>query len=122
MVMHAGGGKLGTVRELLVVNLTRLVLQVAKKVGVDEDFIAQRIRGAGSRDVAAMERHSRFAAACAVNSLLSEQTSSAAEQVWGEPFRLSPAGLGHTAVCPAASTYGVCSCCSPVSQGAVRWW
>ena len=98
--------------ELLVVTLTSLVLQVAKKVGVDEDFIAQRIRGAGSRDVAAVERHSRFAAACAVNSLLSEQTSSAAEQVWGEPFRLSPAGLCHTAVCPAAPTCAMYSRCA----------
>lgn len=75
-----------------------LYLQVAAKVGVNEGYVAQRCRGAGSTDTAATDRHCRFAAACALNAMLSEQASTALEEVWGKPDTLTK--------------QGECSCCA----------
>ena len=65
--------------------------QVASIVGVTEGFIAQRCRGSAGQSEASA-KHARFAAACALNSLLSEQSAWAVEQQWGLPATLTQQG------------------------------
>ncbi len=67
------------------------VLQVARIVGVNEGYIGQRCRGGGAQSDASA-KHARFAAACALNALLCEQSAWAVEQTWGLPSSLTQQG------------------------------
>ena len=67
------------------------VLQVARIVGVDEGYIGQRCRGGGAQSDASA-KHARFAAACALNALLCEQSAWTVEQIWGLPSGLTQQG------------------------------
>ena len=55
------------------------VLQVARIVGVNEGYIGQRCRGGGAQSDASA-KHARFAAACALNAMLCEQSAWTVEQ------------------------------------------
>ena len=70
------------------------VLQVARIVGVNEGYIGQRCRGGGAQSDASA-KHARFAAACALNALLSEQSAWTVEQTWGLPSGLTQQGQPH---------------------------
>ena len=77
------------------------VLQVARIVGVDEGYIGQRCRGGGAQSDASA-KHARFAAACALNALLCEQSAWTVEQIWGLPSGLTQQGhplLKHDLAC-----------------------
>jgi len=67
------------------------VLQVARIVGVNEGYIGQRCRGGGAQSEASA-KHARFAAACALNALLCEQSAWTVEQTWGLPSSLTQQG------------------------------
>ena len=67
------------------------VLQVARIVGVNEGYIGQRCRGGGAQSDASA-KHARFAAACALNALLCEQSAWTVEQTWGLPSGLTQQG------------------------------
>ena len=73
-----------------------LVFQVAGIVGVNEGYIWQCCRG-GAVQPGPAARHSRFAAACALNALLCEQSSWSVEQKWGLPATLTKNGKFHNA-------------------------
>ena len=65
--------------------------QVASLVGVTEGNIGQRCRGGGAQsDTSA--KHARFAAACALNALLCEQSVVVVEQQWGLPSTVTQQG------------------------------
>ena len=65
--------------------------QVASLVGVTEGYIGQRCRGGGAQsDTSA--KHARFAAACALNALLCEQSAVVVEEHWGLPSTLTQQG------------------------------
>lgn len=77
------------------------VLQVARIVGVNEGYIGQRCRGGGAQSDASA-KHARFAAACALNALLCEQSAWTVEQTWGLPSGLTQQGhplLKHEPTC-----------------------
>ena len=77
------------------------VLQVACIVGVNEGYIGQRCRGGGAQSDAST-KHARFAAACALNALLCEQSAWTVEQTWGLPSSLTQQGqplLKHELTC-----------------------
>ncbi len=77
------------------------VLQVARIVGVNEGYIGQRCRGGGAQSDASA-KHARFAAACALNALLCEQSAWTVEQTWGLPSGLTQQGhplLKHELTC-----------------------
>lgn len=66
-------------------------IQVASLVGVAEGYIGQRCRGGGLQsDTSA--KHARFAAACALNALLCEQSAVVVERQWGLPSTLTQQG------------------------------
>ena len=69
-------------------------IQVARAVGVTEGYIAQRCRGGGggTQSDATSAQHARFAAACALNLLLCEQSALVVEQLWGLPGDLTEKG------------------------------
>ncbi len=67
------------------------VLQVARIVGVNEGYIGQRCRGGGAQSDASA-KHARFAAACALNAMLCEQSAWTVEQTWGLPSSLTQQG------------------------------
>lgn len=68
--------------------------QVASLVGVMEGYIGQRCRGGGAQsDTSA--KHARFAAACALNALLCEQSAVVVEQQWGLPSTLTQQGQSN---------------------------
>ena len=70
------------------------VVQVASAVGVTEGYIGQRCRGGGGggQSEATSAQHARFAAACALNLLLCEQSALVVEQLWGLPGTLTQKG------------------------------
>ena len=70
------------------------VRQVARIAGVNEGYIGQRCRGGGAQSDASA-KHARFAAACALNALLSEQSAWTVEQTWGLPSSLTQQGQPH---------------------------
>lgn len=67
--------------------------QVADKLGVKEAYITKRCSGGGAKsDASAATRHARFAAACALNALLSEAAPVAVELKYGRPNTLTAKG------------------------------
>ena len=60
-------------------------------MGVGEAYIGQQCRG-GRAVPNASAKHDRFAAACALNALLCEQSAWAVEQKWGLPSTLTVQG------------------------------
>lgn len=72
--------------------MVTLAAQVASAVGVTEGYIGQRCRGGGAQSDATSAQHARFAAACALNLLLCEQSALEVEQLWGLPGALTDKG------------------------------
>ncbi|KAL0029501.1 hypothetical protein WJX77_012503 [Trebouxia sp. C0004] len=73
-------------------NLPGMQKKVARIVGVNEGYIGQRCRGGGAQSDASA-KHARFAAACALNVLLCEQSAWTVEQTWGLPSGLTQQGV-----------------------------
>ncbi|DBA82486.1 TPA: hypothetical protein ACH3X2_000714 [Trebouxia sp. C0005] len=75
-------------------NLPSMQKKVACIVGVNEGYIGQRCRGGGAQSDAST-KHARFAAACALNALLCEQSAWTVEQTWGLPSSLTQQGVSR---------------------------
>lgn len=103
-------------------NLTTTQKKVASIVEVTEGYIGQRCRGGGAQSDATSAKHARFAAACALNSLLCEQSALMVEPIWGLPGTLTEKGVTRGQLQKLQTDLSKWAAMSALMCASLGWW